>query len=250
MPSVELKTTVGQLVVSKPHLARVLEELGIDYCCGGKRPLDEVCHEKGLDPEQVLSRLNATPEPPAPSETDWNSATLSQLADHILDTHHAYMHAELPRLAGLVDKIVAVHGRNHPELIRLRELYDSLRAEIDSHLMKEEQILFPLIKQIEKAGGPVGSHCGSVANPIRVMEHEHDSAGEVLAEMRQLTGGYATPPDGCATYRTTMEGLSRMEADLHQHIHKENNILFPRVVQVEAGSTREPAFDSGRRPTR
>jgi len=230
--------TVGQLVAARPHLARVLEDLGIDYCCGGKRPLADVCREQGLDPQGVLDKLNAAAGQPAPgaSQTDWTTASLAQLVDHIFDTHHVYVHAELPRLAGLLDKTLQVHGPNHPELARLRELYDALQAELEAHLEKEEEILYPMIKQIERAGGPISSHCGTVANPIRVMEHEHDSAGHVLAEMRQLTGGFATPPDGCNTYRAAMEGLARMEADLHQHIHKENNILFPRVIQLEAAA--------------
>lgn len=233
MRQIDPEITVGQLVADRPHLVDVLDDLGIDYCCGGKRTLREASQDKGLDPRQVVRRLEQA-APAGAEQTDWSKATLSQLVDHILDTHHAYMHAELPRLDGLLDKILRVHGKNHPELGRLAELYRNLRAEIEMHLMKEEQVLFPMIRQLEGGTTPTQFHCGSLANPIGVMEHEHDTAGAVLAEMRRLTGDYATPPDGCGSYRAAMDGLARLEADLHQHIHKENNILFPRVLRAEA----------------
>jgi regulator of cell morphogenesis and NO signaling len=158
---------------------------------------------------------------------------MTELADHIEQTHHAYLREELPRLTGLVGKIREVHGERHPKLVEVQRVFLGLRDELMMHMMKEEQVLFPMIRQMEASDNEPSFDCGSVDNPIRVMEHEHDNAGNALARLNELTGGYLPPADACNTYRATLSGLQELELDLHLHIHKENNILFPRASERE-----------------
>jgi regulator of cell morphogenesis and NO signaling len=230
-----LDVSVGQLVADDPAFATVFERFGIDYCCGGQKPLADACAERGLNPQAVLDALGAAGDlPPNATERDWNTASLTELCDHIVATHHAYLNTELPRLGTLLDKVVHAHAERHPELTDCRTVFAALRDELEAHMLKEERILFPLISQMDATQGPVVSHCGSVQNPIRVMELEHGNAGSALAQLRELTGGYKLPSDACNSYRTVLSGLAALEADLHTHIHKENNILFPRAVRLEA----------------
>jgi len=225
--------TVGDLVARNPQWAAAFERLGIDYCCGGHRPLDEACTQRGLKLDDVEAALSAV-ERPAEAR-DWRAESLTALADHIEQTHHVFLKSQLPRLTELIDKLVVVHGRRHGELADLREVFDGLRMELESHLQKEEIVLFPVIRKIEATEGPIEFHCGGgLDGPISVMEAEHDAAAEALQRMGELTGGYATPADGCATYRTTMDALAAVERDLHEHIHKANNILFPRAQALVA----------------
>lgn len=229
-------TPVGQLVAERPGRARVLERFGIDYCCGGRTPLDQACAEKGLDVGAVLREL-ASDDPcvagpfPDDARTD---ATLGQLADQIVAVHHAYLRRELPRLGALLAKVADAHAERHSELRELQFVFADLRDELESHMLKEEQVLFPIIKRLEAATSMPSLHCGSVNNPILVMEHEHATAGFALQRMRGLTDGYQTPGDACASYRALLHGLADLELDLHRHIHKENNILFPRASTLEA----------------
>ena len=235
MADVTTSTTVGQLVAERPGRARVFERFGIDYCCGGKKALGDVCAAQGLDTQRVAAALReADQQPAATDETDWTETSLDDLITNILNKHHAYLRRELPRLSEITAKVHSVHGQRHPELAEVRQTYDELRAELEAHMMKEEQILFPLIQAMETFQPLEAAHCGSVQNPIRVMEHEHDSAGAALARMRKLTNDFTPPEDGCNTYRAMLDGLAELEADLHQHIHKENNILFPHATKLEA----------------
>jgi regulator of cell morphogenesis and NO signaling len=222
-------TTVGELVAERPARSRVFEELGIDYCCGGKLSLAEACARKGLDPDDVGRRLAAAA--PAEPESDWRSAPLAGLCDHIVRTHHAYLRRELPRLRGLLAKLARVHGDRHPELRGVLTVFGPFADELTAHMAKEEWVLFPLIARIESGDVP---RTPRVLQPIAVMEAEHDDAGRALAEMRRLTGGFAVPADGCNTYRAALAGLAELEADMHAHVHKENNILFPRAAQLVA----------------
>lgn len=226
--------TVGSIVAQRPALSRVFEQVGIDYCCGGKIPLDEACRKKGIDPTQLLATLAQAAA--MPSETGVNAAamTLTSLVEHIEATHHGYLKTELPRLEAMTKKVAAVHGEHDARLAQVRDTYAGLAAEMGSHMMKEEQILFPMIRQLEASATLPAFHCGSVGNPIRVMEMEHDQAGAALATMRTLTDGF-TPPDwACNTYRAMLDALAHLEDDLHQHVHKENNILFPRAIALES----------------
>lgn len=234
MTALDLKNTVGQFVAQNPATASVFDRYGLDYCCGGADPLEQACARQGLDPRVVLADLKqADASAAGGAEHDWMRASLAELIDHILATHHAYLRTELPRLAVLLGKVVGIHGQRHNELAECDATYDALRAELEGHMRKEELILFPMIKQMEATASTEAVHCGSIANPIRVMEMEHDSAGAALARLRELTGGYVAPADACNSYRALLDGLSALEADLRQHIHKENNILFPRALRAE-----------------
>ena len=233
--NLELDTKVGEWVLAKPEAMRYFEQLGIDYCCGGHRSLAEACEMAKQAPTEVLLGLAALEAPTAgvPSLRDWTRATLSELIAHIVTTHHDYLRDELPRLENLLEKVLRAHGERHPELERVNQIYRTLAADLLPHLMKEEQILFPFIRQME--AGQTGSACfGTVQSPIRVMEMEHETVGALLAELRETTGAYTTPADGCATFRALNDGLKAMEQDLHLHIYLENQILHPRALAMEA----------------
>jgi regulator of cell morphogenesis and NO signaling len=235
MSAISTHDTVGHLVAERPSRSRIFERWGLDYCCGGKKPLDQACAEKSIDLHAVMRDLleNDT-RPPADPETDWLSASLDSLADHIVETHHAYLREALPRLSELTRRVRDAHGEKHPELVELAATFMDLRYELENHMMKEEIVLFPLVKTLEASDSLPPIHCGSVNNPIRVMEMEHDDAATALTKMRALTGDYTPPADACNTYLAMLDALEELEADMHQHIHKENNILFPRAAALEA----------------
>jgi regulator of cell morphogenesis and NO signaling len=233
MANVNGESLVGQLVSERPGRARLFENLGIDYCCGGGRSLVEACRARDLDLASVLAVLRAIDHEPQTDERDWTRASLSELCDHIEQTHHAYLKQELPRLEQCLTRIAGKHGPGDPRLVELLRVYRGFRAELEHHAMKEEQILFPLIRRLEAGADPSTFHCGSVNNPIRVMEMEHDHAGDALKQMRELTDGYQAPPGACNTYRATMDALGQLEQDMHRHVHKENSILFPRAAEAE-----------------
>jgi regulator of cell morphogenesis and NO signaling len=227
--------TVRELAVEVPNATRVFEKLGIDYCCGGDRPLEAACASAKVATDDVVRALEQTTDVSAAiAMRDWNTAPLGELVDHIVDKHHAYVKTEVPRLKTLIAKVVGVHGKNHPELQQVQVAFSELANELAGHLMKEEQILFPYIKQMAGGTGCGPSCFGTVQNPIRVMMLEHDNAGEKLREMRQTTNNYALPQDACLSYSTLFGALTEFEQDLHQHIHLENNILFPRAVRMES----------------
>ncbi|HEX5137035.1 MAG TPA: iron-sulfur cluster repair di-iron protein [Planctomycetota bacterium] len=224
--TVTIETKVGQIAAEHPLATRVFARHGIDYCCGGGRPLREACREKGVDAVRVIDEIRneireEAPAPGAPSDR-WHEAPLGELVDHILARYHGPLHEELPRLEAMARKVVAVHRDRDPErLPELLSTYLQLKAELDGHMAKEEQILFPMIQrgQGRLAGGPVA-----------VMEHEHDVAGSLLRRLRELTGDYDVPAEACNTWRALWHGLKALEEDMHDHIHLENNILFPRAL--------------------
>jgi regulator of cell morphogenesis and NO signaling len=234
MTVLDIHTTVGQLVADRPARSRIFEQLGIDYCCGGKQPLATACSARNLDAATVLAMLQALEQQADDAQAvDAAAMPLADLCDHIEATHHAYLRQELPRLGAMIEKVATVHGQNHQWMLRLREVFNAFCQEIASHMAKEEQILFPMIRSIDAGHSRVAQHCGGLANPIRVMEHEHDSAGDGLAQMRSLTSDFTPPQDACGTFRAMIDGLRQLEADMHQHVHKENNVLFPRALQAE-----------------
>jgi regulator of cell morphogenesis and NO signaling len=234
------QTHVSDIVTHYPAATRVFHGLGIDFCCGGKRPLEEICAERGLDATSLLQELQAlgsagsAPE----GERDWSEAPLGELVAYILERYHAPLRRELPRLAEMSEKVVRVHGERHPEMLpALAATYRSLSLELASHMMKEEQVLFPYVTSLERAreeGTPLDrSPFGTVRGPIAAMEAEHDDAGRAFERMRQLTNGYTLPEGACNTFRALFHGLDELERETHVHIHLENHILFPRAAELE-----------------
>lgn len=230
------EATIADVVTRYPATIPVFERLGIDYCCGGKRPLGAAVADKGLDWQAVGSLIEAAVSPVAAQEApaSWSDASLTDLIAHILDRYHARLREDLPRLSAMGEKVINAHGERHPEVRDVAQVYAGLRAELESHMVKEEHILFPFIEQLEAGAGDRHPLLGRASSPIAVMEAEHDSAGAALARLRTLTSDHRVPPDGCATFRGYYDGLAALERDLHAHIHLENNVLFPRALALEA----------------
>jgi regulator of cell morphogenesis and NO signaling len=231
--------TVRELVLENTAATRVFEKLGIDYCCGGNKSLEDACRASNLSIDQVIDSLEMAEEAAhaAPKDRNWQSEPLTDLVAHIRSTHQKYTRAVMARLVPLLDKVCSVHGKNHPELKQVRASFQGLVQELTTHMMKEERVLFPYIVRMEEAviqKEPVlPPPFGSVQNPVSMMEHEHESAGNALRDMREASCGYAPPGDGCISYQTLYKALADFEADLHLHIHLENNILFPRAIAME-----------------
>lgn len=228
--------TVREVAIELPQSTRLFEKLKIDYCCGGNRPLAEACASAGVDVDTVMEMLTEATESNQ-SAVHLNDASLPDLITHILDTHHEFTKTEMDRLDALVEKVLSAHGANHPELVKLSELWLRLCADLKPHMFKEERVLFPYIVAMEKAAeqkqvAPFAPF-GTVDNPIRMMMKEHDTAGEILRDLRSLTSDYQAPPDACISYQTLYRALEGLEKDLHQHIHLENNILFPKASRLE-----------------
>jgi regulator of cell morphogenesis and NO signaling len=231
--------TVRELALESSSATRVFEKLGIDYCCGGDQPLEEACRVAGRSVSEVQSALDAAAQQGAPVDRDWQREPLADLIAHINATHHKFVRSEIDRLIPLFNKVCAVHGKNHPELMQIQGIFDALAQELTMHLMKEEKVLFPYVLRMEEAviqhEPVIPPPFGTVANPVAMMEHEHDSAGDALRIMRSLSNGYTAPEGACVSYQALYRALAEFEADLHQHIHLENNILFPRALAMERG---------------
>ena len=220
--SITLDTRIGTIAAEHPLATRVFARHNIDFCCGGGRALGKVCADKGIDGDVVLDEVRAEIATTGEKVENWNDAPLGDVIGHILHAYHRPLREELPRLESMARKVQEVHGARDPERFnRIVAVVISLRAELESHMMKEEQILFPMIQ--------AGS--GALAEaPIGVMEAEHDDAGAALRELHELTNGYEVPEEACNTWRALWFGLAALESDMHQHIHLENNILFPRAL--------------------
>jgi regulator of cell morphogenesis and NO signaling len=231
--------TVAELAAGSLAAVRVYEKFGIDYCSGGKRPLGDVCRDKGYEREQIERELAAAQTAGDEPERDWNAAPLIDLIGHIVGTHHEYLRRELPAVQARLDKVYRVYNERYgPTLLGLPEVFAGLREELEMHVRKEETVLFPAVAACEaaaNAGLPLPQTLfGTLANPIRMMEAEHESAGQALSRIREITREYELPEYACVTYRALMSGLEEMERDLHLHIHLENNILFPRAHKLES----------------
>lgn len=225
-------TPVGELVAQKPSRACVLEQLAIDYCCGGKLSLEQACLKKGLNVEDVLKKLaESDSKGSLTDQTDWNKVQLKELIDHIVSAYHIPLRQELIRTEQLASKVARVHGDNHPEMIEVLNIFKQFKAKLELHMQKEEMVLFPGIKAIESTGTPQIFGCGGgIDHPIEVMTSEHDDAGEDMASMRRLANDYVPPEDACETFKVLLYALAQIESEMHQHVHKENNILFPRAL--------------------
>lgn len=235
--ALKLTDSVGAWVAKHPATSRVFEQHGIDYCCGGGRPLEEACSQEQVDAQTIFSQLNellSIEVGEVDSDDDFTVKSLAEMCDAIEATHHSFLRSELPRLAQLVEKVVSVHGEQHGWLQRLGETFRQLRDELVPHMLKEEQILFPAIRTIERTKSVPTFPFGSVDNPIHMMEHEHDVAGQALKVIRTASSDFTLPEGGCNTFHALLDGLRELEADLHMHIHKENNVLFPQASQLAA----------------
>jgi regulator of cell morphogenesis and NO signaling len=223
----------------QPGAVRVFERFGIDYCCGGRKPLQQACAELQLSTEQVLEKLQEANGLAAPEDlTVWQKAPLSKLIQYIVRKHHTFVRQELPRLRTLAAKVRSRHGAGHPELLEIETLFGELANELSTHMLKEEQVLFPFIARMEHVATaglqPERPFFGTVQNPIRTMIQEHENAGELLASIRRLSADFQPPAGACPSYIGLYHGLAEFERDLHMHVHLENNILFPRAQELES----------------
>ena len=236
--------TVRELALTVPQSTRVFEQLGIDYCCGGNKSLQQACGEANLEVQRVIDSLEqAAMEEQVRQEwkagAQWTELPLADLITRIKNTHHKFTRDEIARLKPLLLKVCNVHGDKHPELLRIKHDFEQLAQELTTHMMKEEMILFPYIERMEEAviaGEPIlPAHFVTVKNPVALMVHEHDTAGNLLRSIRSRSGDYQPPARACTSFKALYAALAEFEKDLHQHIHIENNILFPRAVEMERG---------------
>lgn len=229
------KKTLGELVAADERRATLFDQLGLDYCCGGHRMLEDACRERGLDPATVAAVLEALAGTPAleTAPIDWQVRPLAELIDHIVATHHAYLRHALPQLSTLMDRVAQVHGQQSAWLHRAREIFGQLKLELEAHMRSEEEEIFPLIQALEKGSATAESELESL---LQQAEREHDAAGEALHQLRELYSNYQPPVWACSSFRALLEGLQALEADMHRHVHRENNVLFPRARRLLSGT--------------
>lgn len=230
MNTITPQTTVGDIVRDTPSRARIFENLGIDYCCGGKKPLAEVCQAKHLDPTTVIAMLSALDAAPATPSANPDQMSLSELCDHIEQFHHAYLFEELPRLDFLTRKVAAVHGEHDPRLVVVRQVFESFNTEMTTHTHEENDTVFPVIRSLETANGNKPTIVAGLRTSLSKLESEHDRAGAALDQFKFLTDSYTPPEWACNTFRALYDSLANLEKNMHQHVHKENNVLFPKAL--------------------
>ncbi|WP_423147156.1 iron-sulfur cluster repair di-iron protein [Rubrolithibacter danxiaensis] len=229
--------TIGEIVAKDYRKAQVFKKFGIDFCCGGKKTLTEVCEKKGIDADAVEKELSLINGENKNSENDFQKWDIGFLSDYIINTHHQYVKENTAFINELAHKVARVHGDRHPEAISVAEVFSRIGQDLTLHMAKEEKILFPFIKELantQKNGGMLQKAAfGKVSNPIQLMEMEHEQAGEDFETIRELTDDYRLPADACSSYTILYKKLEEYENDLNRHVHLENNILFPKAIQVE-----------------
>ena len=236
-PMTVKKETIGQMAAKDMRKAEVFKRNGIDFCCGGKKTVEEACAEKGLDVLRVQQELVKVSQTNAGSQHDYDSWGLSFLADYIVNVHHGYVQKNGPLLREMSQAVADHHGKTNPELNIIRDKVDEMIAELNAHMKKEERILFPYIKQIDShTGADMSAAFGSVMQPISVMENDHDIVGALLKDMNECSNNFTAPANACNSFKFLYHKLSEFENDLHTHIHLENNILFPKAVALEQGN--------------
>ncbi len=238
------KSTVSEIALAHPGAARIFEQFHIDYCCGGRTSLAEACVAAGVEVLQIKKLLAQLGETNDSLPVNWSEVSLTALIDHIESTHHVFTRQEIERLSPLLEKVCGVHSAAHPELLELENHFRALCNELGPHLRKEENVLFPYIRaltMVTDGQPPPLPPFGTVRNPVRMMSLEHDKAGQLLREMRAMSDNYQVPLDVCASFQAVYLGLAGFEKDLHQHIHLENNVLFPRAIVLEDTLLRPPA---------
>jgi len=228
--------TVGEIVSDDIRTATVFKKFGIDFCCGGGKNIQAACDEKGANFENLMTELNLVMDSSI-ADVDFQSMDLDVLIEHIYEKHHKYIYENGPITAQFVNKVARVHGLRHPETVEIAKVYNEMLSELNLHMMKEEKILFPYVKSLTIVAAKKGDKSNTqqfVSHPIRMMQIEHDIAGEMLKKLNELTSNYTPPADACNTYRAAFANLKEMEDDIHFHIHLENNILFPKAIELEA----------------
>lgn len=228
--------TVREIAQTKPSSISVFEQFGIEYCCGGGKPLGEACAAKELDVEMVIAALEVASRHDDAHTEGWTKESLASLMQHIVRTHHAYCKEELPLLSGLAAKVVNRHGGTHPELVLIQSKLAQLADELTDHLVEEEVVVFPMIvtleaemasEEVRNAESP-----SAIGNSLELLMAEHDTVGTLLADVRGLSCNFVPPEDACTTYQAFFDGLREFERDIHRHVHLENNILFPRAIEI------------------
>lgn len=231
-------STVGEIVAGDYRTAQVFRSFGLDFCCGGGAPVEEACSKKKVDPALVFKALEKLQDEVVSPEEKYNEWELGFLSDYIVNTHHQFVRGKLPEIGFYSTKVARVHGSRNPELIEMYHLFERLSAELLDHLAKEEEILFPYIKELtelKKAGEKqyTKPHFETAANPVAMMKEEHETAGEIMEQMENLSNGFTPPEEACTTYRVYFKNLKAFQEDLHKHVHLENNILFPKALRLE-----------------
>ena len=229
----EQDETLGELAAKDIRKAEIFKKYGLDFCCGGKKTVKEACSEKGLDVTKVEQELQAADKVPQSRPLPFNEWPSGFLADYIVNTHHSYIRKVMPDIQAYSAKVLKVHGSQHPELAAVKGIVSDICDELTSHMIKEERVLFPYIKELEKQSRTMGEQLGTVRNPINLMEMEHELVGEKLEELRSVTNNYKLPEDACASYNLLFAMLKEFESDMFTHIHLENNILFPSAIKME-----------------
>lgn len=228
--------SLAQIVNNNHRAAAVFEKYHLDFCCKGKRTLEQACNEKDLKIEEIIADLESA-EQSANENTaiNFNEMTLGQLSEYIVMTHHSYVQKEMPQILSYLQKVASKHGDRHPEMWKVLALFVAVKEELEQHMKKEEEILFPRIQETEKwvnEGKEIHISHTYLLSPVKMMEQEHEHAGELLAEINKLTDNYQPPAEACTTYKLSFAALQAFELDLHQHVHLENNILFPKALQL------------------
>ena len=236
-----IETKMTDIALSNPTARQVLEDAGLDYCCGGGKSLHEACLHANVSSEEILNRLRENAKHTVPEDLEWMAAPLNELTRHIREKYHRYVREAIPRTRALSDKVAAKHGSSHAVLADIGKLFAEVGREMILHMQKEEQILFPYIDALQSA---MNAHSSvevpffqTVKNPIHAMMKEHDAAGDLVRQIRVLSSEYTPPEDACTSFKALYEALREFEADLHQHVHLKNNVLFLRVVELEASAT-------------
>ncbi len=230
------KQTVGQIVSEDYRTAQVFRDFGLDFCCGGNKTIEEACAKKGVNPQEVKKALQSLPGE-TEAHHNFNEWSLDFLVDYIIENHHKFSRKKLPEIGVYAKKVAKVHGSRHAELKEIYYQFTMLHSDMINHLDKEEEILFPYIKKLvendKNNETPDSPEFGKAANPISMMEQEHDEAGAIMEKIQQLSNNFTPPEDACATYRILFENLEGFQKDLHKHVHLENNILFPKALKLE-----------------
>lgn len=236
--NVSENTKVKQVAMSNSNARKILEQAGVDYCCGGDKSLRDACTQSDASLDEIMERLQAAEEPPSGRDAQWTLAPLLELTRHIVNRHHSYVREAIRRIEPLLGKVRAKHGERHPEIANIEALFFETAEEMVAHMQKEEQVLFPYINALALSAAENRAierpFFGTVRNPIRTMMKEHDSAGEQMREIRRETSEYKAPTDACPSFQALYRELGEFEADLHEHVHLENNVLFPRAIELEA----------------